>query len=62
MTPLLASILVLSKNCSATLQRIASSMTKPIDHAASPLELLLVQQNMVHDTLVEYGGGYSGGE
>ena len=29
-------------------------MTKPIDHAASPLELVVVQHNMVHDTLVEY--------
>ena len=29
-------------------------MTKPIDHAASPLELVLVQHNMVHPILVEY--------
>ena len=28
-------------------------MTKPIDHAASPLELVLVQHNMVHPILVE---------
>ena len=47
MTPLLVQIVVV------TLQCIASSMTKPIDHAASPLELVVLQHDMVHDTLVE---------